>query len=426
MSIAKNITVKKHAWGGETLFTPFPSHGDISIYGSIVGGERVAEHQELAYIHALMLLEGTRKRSKKDIQEFLDTLGASLHFGVTADRLVFSARVRAKHADKMCALIAEILKDATFPTKELETLKSRRSAELALEAQNTRMQAGILLARSLYTETHPNWENTTEESALALASITRKELQGYHAYIAGKDSLIMSIAGDIAKTKALALTEKYFRTVPIGTPILPPITAEQTHRPSHHTTQIPEKVSIDYIAGITTGIDKNHADYAALMLGVQILGNRSGFTGRLMKRVREQEGLTYGVYSYLAGFENSVDGYVMAWATFAPELFKKGRSAVLREIRLIVEKGVTSFEVTKHKTMYEARSRVSCTNSTELARAAHDVVAGGHRPSFLDTFPKHVLSLTPSQVNKALKKYLLPDLLTEVAAGPIDTKAFTH
>jgi zinc protease len=173
------------------------------------------------------------------------------------------------------------------------------------------------------------------------------------------------------------------------------------------------------MVGLSTGITSDHKEYAALLLGLQILGNPGGFTGRLMTTVREQEGLTYGVYAYLSGFTSEIDGYINIWGTFAPQLFEQGRDAMLREIRKIVEQGATQEEVRKHRELYVARSRVQLANSGAIARAAHEVVAQGYSVERLDAFPQKVLRLTAKEVNAVLKKYLRPDGLSESAAGPV-------
>ena len=184
-------------------------------------------------------------------------------------------------------------------------------------------------------------------------------------------------------------------------------------------TSIPDKASIDFMLGIATGITNDHPDYLALMLGLQILGSRGGFNGRLMKIVREEEGLTYGICSYPGGFSSGADGYIAVSATFAPELFERGRASTLREVRRIVAQGPTAIEVKRHASMYEARSRVLCANSADLSRIAHDITVEKKRPSYLDEFPKRVLKLTKAQVHKALQKYLIPENLSESIAGQI-------
>ena len=130
-----------------------------------------------------------------------------------------------------------------------------------------------------------------------------------------------------------------------------------------------------------------------------------------MKRVREEEGLTYGTYSYLpaSAYANKADGSIEVWGAFAPQLFEQGRAALMREVKLIVEDGVTEEEVKMHRELYAAKVKVGLSNSGAFARAAHDLGVENRKISYLDEFPQKVLKLNTKEVNKAIKKYLIPN-----------------
>jgi zinc protease len=312
--------------------------------------------------------------------------------------------------------------EPTFPEDELETLKKRDLAALSLAAQDTHTQADIALTRMLYAPEHPNFVQTTDESREELMRLTREELLSHHERIVGRNDLILALAGNITRPVARKLVEKHFKKLPRKDFKQSTFSKAAKSNPQKKQIPIEHKASIDFMVGETTGITSDHKEYAALMLGLQILGNPGGFTGRLMSTVREEEGLTYGVYAYLSGFTKEIDGYINIWGTFAPQLFAQGREAMLREIRKIVEQGATQDEVKKHRQLYEARMRVQTANSGSLARAAHEVIAQGYSVERLDSFPKKVLRLTAKDVNAALKKYLVPSLLSESAAGPVEEK----
>jgi zinc protease len=425
MNYASLIKQKRLPWGGVVLAADFPAYGSVSIVGSINGGERLAGEILLADIHAEMLLEGTNKRSKKDIQILLDDIGATLEFTVMGDRLMFTGRVREKFLDKLLGLVAEVLQMPLFPDMELVALKNRTLAELDLEAQNTRSQADIHLSRTLFTREHPNWKNTTSEEREMLPKVTRQSLHAYHKRAVDMSSLVLSVVGDTKPTNVFALTDKYFKRLPHLAIELPSYVAAHPQESKRVVTSIKEKASIDYMLGSVAGITKDHPDYPALLLGANILGNPRGFSGRLMKIVREKEGLTYGVYSYLNGFMQKCDGMMVVWGTFAPQLFAKGRSAIKREVERIFKKGVTPLEAKKHREMYAAGFKVQLSNSGAIAQAAHNTIVDGNPISYLDQWPKKILKVTPQQVNKVLKKYLSLDTLSESAAGPVEKNALT-
>ena len=141
--------------------------------------------------------------------------------------------------------------------------------------------------------------------------------------------------------------------------------------------------------------------------------------GLFIKKIREEKGLTYGVYSYMSGFTHTVDGSISIWGTFASQLFERGKEAMRLEIEKIIFEGVTDEEVKKHRALFDARTKVQMSNSMAFAKAAHDVAVDAKPLKYLDLFPKKILSLKSADVNKALKKYLLIDKISSAAAGPV-------
>jgi zinc protease len=180
-------------------------------------------------------------------------------------------------------------------------------------------------------------------------------------------TLIIAAAGDLTPDAFIREVGKRFAAVPRTTYALTEVTtpdAIPNAAPKRETKYIAGKASIDYMIGLRLGITEDHPDYPALMVGLRVLGNPGGFTGRLMQQVREKEGLTYGTYAYLAGLDGGADGYAMAWATFAPQLFPRGRTALMGEIEKILHDGATDQEVRRQATRWRGpRSRRSCSRA---------------------------------------------------------------
>ena len=242
----KLIQEKKLPCGARVLATHFPAHGLVSFVGSVLGGTRSVSSTELAKIHSAMLLEGTQRRSKQDIQEFLDSVGANLSFSVSSDRLIFSGHVLEKHFDKLLVLIAEALTEPIFPAKELVVLKKREEGALSLEARDTRTQASIALSRILFPVGHPNYSETTKELKNALKEITRRTLQDYHTKTIDRSSLVLSVAGDLKHADIFSLVERRFKKIPQSGIVLPPFEpAIPATKAQTVMLSIPHKSSID-------------------------------------------------------------------------------------------------------------------------------------------------------------------------------------
>lgn len=419
MSYTKNIKRKKFSWGGEALATYFPTNQLVSIIGSISSPHDKGESEELSYIRAQMLLAGTARHSKKEIQILLDDIGASLELHTSGTRLVFESTVRTHHLETVFLILSELLEKPLFPADELLLLKKRREADLLYEEQNTREQAEIGLSRLLFDSKHPNYKESTTESKIALQKIDQDSLKRYHEKNKNFSSLVLSVAGDIQPKKIFSLTEKYFKRDPITTMSPTKHVTMKSGNAKKVVKNIKNKESIDYMVGTALGITDSHPDFPALLLGVNVLGSYGSFTGRLMKEVREKEGLTYGVYSFLGGFDLDKDGFFVAWGTFAASLFKKGQKAMLREIENILKYGVTEDEVKKHRLMFAGKTRVKLSDSKTLATIVHATILGGKPITYIDALPKKIISITKKEVNNALKKYIKLENLSESAAGPI-------
>jgi len=314
--------------------------------------------------------------------------------------------------------VGEILLEPAFSTTELAILQSRERANLAHEAQDTREQAMIALTRLLYKKGHPNRAESTEESRRALKKITKQKLEAFHKKILGRKTLVLSVAGDAAPARVFSPAQRYFSELPDHGYAHTPPPKPPLPKPAYQKVFVPHKANIDYYVGLAAGITSDHPDYVALMLGVSVLGI-PGFTGRMMKTIREREGLTYVVYAYMSGFERVVDGAITMWGTFAPQLFARGREAIAREVRKVVDEGVSEEEAKKFRELIFNKTRVQMSNSMAFAKAAHAVAAEGRPLAYLDEFPQRVLKTTRLAINRALKKYLNPAKLAEAAAGPV-------
>ncbi len=424
------IPLKRGALGARAFVAPFSSRGVISVAGSVAGGLRGADAcgmpRDIASLHAEMLMEGTRTNKKRAIQLALDSIGAELSFGASADRLQFFARTPSECLPRLLSLIAEVLSEPSFPSHELSVLKKRSLAQLALAAEDTRTQAGILLSRALYPRGHLNYAETIEESRTALISCSTQDLRTFHRKTFNPGTLILVAAGDVAPAAFAREAQRQIARLPAGSFSLAPYVPQPRSlgKPRRAVLPIAGKASIDYFIGLRVGITDDHPDYPALLLGLRILGNSPGFTGRLMQTIRETEGLTYGTYAYLSGFDGGADGHALAWGTFAPQLFARGRAGIRRELQKLASAGASAQEVARHRELYAAQQEVHMNDSSAFASAGHEVVSEGRDLSYLDTFPERIRKLSSAEVNAALRKYLVLGHMCEAAAGPAGKNVF--
>ena len=181
---------------------------------------------------------------------------------------------------------------------------------------------------------------------------------------------------------------------------------------------IDDKTSADMVIGIPVGIDRDHPDYYALVLGNYILGGN--FSARLMQTVRDQEGLTYGIGSRVRGVDSGNDGFWYVSGTFAPDLLNKGRASAMRQIKVWVNKGVSAEELENKKTTLTGSYKVGLATTSGLAGSILANAERGRDLSFLDAYPGIINGISLKDVNAAIKKYITVNKLVVVAAGTVD------
>ncbi len=152
------------------------------------------------------------------------------------------------------------------------------------------------------------------------------------------------------------------------------------------------------------------------MLGTYIFGGN--FSARLMRIVRDEEGLTYHVRSRMQGDIYS-DGLWFIYASFAPQLLDNGLLSVRRELNKWYSDGVTADELRAKKDTLIGSYKVRLATTGGLAGRILSFVQRGYPVTYLDQYPLEVEAVTLKSVNANIKKYLDPDKMITVMAGSI-------
>ena len=179
----------------------------------------------------------------------------------------------------------------------------------------------------------------------------------------------------------------------------------------------PDKENATYFAGAVVPIGDRHPDYPALLIGNDILGGAGALSSRLGDRVRQKDGLSYGVGSMLHPSAHDERTELMFYAISNPDNVPKVRQAIQEEIQRIREEGVTQIELEKAISSYIQSSRVSRTSDASLAGLLEKNADAGRTMSYVQDFEQRVEALTVDAVNDAIRKYIDPAKIFVVVAG---------
>jgi len=157
----------------------------------------------------------------------------------------------------------------------------------------------------------------------------------------------------------------------------------------------------------------------ALKCAAEILGG--GMTGRLMHTVREQRGLgTYGIYAVLQTISNKTDPIMCIQGTFSPNSLDEGLKVTKELVQEWRDHGVTPKELSDAKDRMVGSLIIASDDVDQLSSIMLKYILDEKKPTFeFNQFQEITQSLTLTDVNATLKKYIDTDKFAQVIVGPV-------
>src|SRR5262249_38717275 len=183
-----------------------------AIYGTIPVGDYLdpKEKPYLAYIVSEMLNKGTAQHHKLLLAKELENIGASLDFASNTFTLSFQGRCMSKDIEKTLKLLAEQLREPSFPVLELDKLKAQVIAQLREERNDTFEQAYEKLTQMIFEPSNPLYKTSVEARIKSVESITRNDVERFYKAHYGGASLILAVVGDIDSDAVAKVVKDHF------------------------------------------------------------------------------------------------------------------------------------------------------------------------------------------------------------------------
>ncbi len=270
----------------------------------------------VSHFTAQMLEKGTTKNSSTSIAEAFDRLGAHVEITPGYDYASVSLYGLAKNWQQAFALLLEIVTQPSFPAEELDLQKSIFLQNLKVNLEKNSFVASQLIRKNIFGTTHPYGTSVEEEQVVPLL---RDELTNFHSRVYQPFAVFLTVNTRFLH-QPLADELQAMAKANAGRVVHPvkPATTQTEHIEKADSIQTALRLG-------KRSLMRQHKDYAGALLFNHILGGYFG--SRLMKNIREEKGLTYGIYSSLQPFANDC-----MWVIGA-DVNKENRDLALREIR---------------------------------------------------------------------------------------------
>ena len=390
------------------------------------GNERTLQGRAMAaQLLPSLLLRGTETLTRQQIQDRLDELQASVRAGGGPGSVTFTITAKKDTLLPVLDLIGDVLAHATLPPDELELLRQATLARVEQNRSEPQALAPTAVQRALsaYPDpADPRYVPTPTEQAEMVRGVEPADVTAIYEELLTDAVGELAVVGSFDPDAVLAAAEENLAGWAGGdAPPFARLPREvRPDAPSGDTTiPTPDKKSAVYFAGLTAPISDAHPDYPALLIGNYVLGS-SGLSSRLGDRVRQRDGLSYGISSGLQA--RARDDYTLFYlfAIANPENVPALKAAIREEVERLIAEGATPEEVEAAKTSYLQKQRVTRAADASLASSLATQAYHDRTMAFAAEREDAVAALTAEQVNAALRTWLDPEALFIAVAGDLD------
>jgi zinc protease len=395
---------------------------------SLVGDNAVAE------LTSSMLMRGTKTKTRQQLQEEMDKLDVRIGVGgggrggggrgaALGSVDVSIQQAPAANLIPALRLAAEILKEPAFPESEFDQIKAQQIAAL----ERGRTEPGTLAAEALqrglspFPRTDVRYVRTLDEQIADLKKVTLDDVKKFYAQFYGASQGDLVLVGQFDPAAVRSAAQELFGSwksaspwARIGSKYLPAT-------PLNLKIETPDKQNAQFEAGVRIQMSDTDPDYAAMVLADYIFGG--SITGRLPNRVRNKEGLSYGVGS---SFTAASDGDAAVFAAAAicnPKNAPKVEASFKDELAKTLADGFTAQELADakkaiHDERVVGRSQDQGLLGLILARDNYDRTL-----AWDEQMDAKLAALTLDEVNAAFRRHVNPSALLIVKAGDFKTAA---
>jgi predicted Zn-dependent peptidase len=359
----------------------------------------------VSYFTSHLLQKGTTQKTSYQISSEFDQLGIHLEINPGYDVSSIAIYGLTKNINKLFELTNDIITNPIFPEIELQQAKDIYIQGLKINLEKTSYLASLQLRQNIFSEVHPYGKEAKVED---VNNIERSNLVSFHKDFFGDVQVICS--GKITAALKESI-EKSLRDLKIQKVTEPKIgvsnvALSKQHLDKDNTVQS----SIRLGKKIVT---RTHPDYPAVLLLNHIFG---GFFGsRLMKNIREEKGLTYGIYSSVATLMH--DGYLSIGADVNKENRELTVEEIKKEMRALRTKQIGSDELETARNHFIGSFQSEISTPFANADKIKTIILNELPADYYQVLLQTMDTLTSDDLQATAQKYFDEESFFEVTVG---------
>ncbi|MEK6260419.1 MAG: pitrilysin family protein [Planctomycetota bacterium] len=368
-----------------------------------------------------LMTRGTKQLNAAEIQDRLDELNASWRASGAAGSAEFTIQTKRENLKDVIDLLRQVLREPSLPTAEFSILQQQRTS--TLEEQATEPQA--IAPRIVNQRLNPyppgdvrHFPSMANELKL-IEKLTAADVKRVYDEFLSAQAGELVVIGDFdeasakqALTAALAgwKTKQPYERIRRS--------SEGAAKGDTIKVQTPDKANAMYFAGLVLPLSDADADYPALVVANETFGG-SGFASRLMGRIREKEGLSYGVGSVFRAASLDSRATLSMYGIAAPQNIEKVVTLAHEELVKLLKDGITDEELAESQQGWLQGEQQKRGDDAQLAAVLANALYAGRTLDFSAKLETAVSKLTKDQIRAALVKHIDPTKLVNGVAGDL-------
>lgn len=417
VTLVQNVVKRSLPNGLTLLLCERHNVATLSVEISVLAGSRFEPEGTagLASLTGRLLAEGTASRSAEEIALTIESVGGSLDSGTGTEGAAITASTLSEDIGLALELSADVLQHPAFDEVRVAHERERVISEIRSAKDLPRTVLDWKFNELIYG-THPLHRPSVgyEDS---VTKITREQIIEFHREFFVPGNCSVSLVGDFETESVIRKLEEIFGTwvaPAVKYPDIPEIQRQSV--PIQEFMEMKKEQTNIYVGHL--GIRRSNPDYYALSVLDVILGSAPGFTSRIPKRLRDEQGLAYSTYANITNSAGLDPGRFVAYIGTSPANRQRAVDGIFEEIRSIVDHSVAEDELRDAKQYLTGSFVFHFQTHSQIAHFMVLAERYGLGFDYVKKYPGLINSVTGEDIARVAKTYLHPEAATLVVVGP--------
>lgn len=406
--------------GVELALLPKKTRGEVVTATIRIGVGSIDKLQNLGYVASTAITSvdrGSKNKTRAQISDAFDQLKTEYSFGGSAFGMQIGLTTTRANMPKAIALALEVASTPTYPDEQIEELKGQWITSLRTAEKEPGDIGRNALARHInpHSKGDPRYVATFAEQIDMVQQIKATDLRAFHQRFVGASDVQISIVGDfdVAAVKS-AIGQGLTGWTAAEAVVRVPYSNYKTQA-AQLKLEVPDKQNAYFALRMPLSMVEGSAEHAAFLVADQIFS--AGQNSRLWGRLREKEGLSYGVGSSLDLSAYEPLGLWIVGGIYAPQNLNRFLAGFNEELQKALKDGFTAQEATNAISAILQQRQLNRAQDAVVANSWISRMRRGQTWLESEKFDLLVKSVTAAQATEAFRKHVKPDQIATAVAG---------